>query len=237
MDITIVSKQEIPKVAADTVSQLLMKFKNVPVLLLLSGGSSFEMYNYVDTSNLSHKTTIGMLDERYSFEKDVNNFALLEKTEFYKKAEKQKVEFINTFPTMLETQEDLAVRFEEMLRDWRKQNHNGKIISVVGIGSDGHTSGIMPIPEDKEKFVNMFESDNWVVGYNTEDRIPLPERVTTTITFLKNEIDYAFVYISDEKKKDVLEKVLEKEKPIHEIPGRIINHMKNVQVITVINPN
>jgi 6-phosphogluconolactonase/glucosamine-6-phosphate isomerase/deaminase len=102
MDITIVSKQEIPKVAADTVSQLLMKFKNVPVLLLLSGGSSFEMYNYVDTSNLSHKTTIGMLDERYSFEKDVNNFALLEKTEFYKKAEKQKVEFINTFPTMLD---------------------------------------------------------------------------------------------------------------------------------------
>lgn len=234
MQITTVPKQEIAQNTADKISHLIKELKT-PILLLLSGGSAFEIYDKIDTSVLSSKITIGMLDERYDFDDTVNNFAQLEKTGFFKKADKQNVEYINTYPTMLETQEELAERFEESLRDWKKENPKGKVIAVVGIGSDGHTSGIMPIPEEKKKFEELFEQDKWVVGYNTEDKIPFPERVTTTVTFMKNEIDYAIVYVSDEKKKDILKKVLEKDRPIHEIPGRVINEMKKVELVTVVS--
>lgn len=234
MQITVVQKQKISQTAADKISHLLRELKT-PLLLLLSGGSAFEIYDKIDTSVLSNKVTVGMLDERYDFDDTVNNFAQLEKTEFYKKADKQNVEFINTYPTMLETQEELADRFEESLRDWKKENPKGTVIAVVGIGPDGHTSGIMPMPEDKEKFEDLFEQDKWVVGYNTEDKIPFPERVTTTITFMKNEIDNAIVYVSDEKKKDILKKVIEKDKPVYEIPGRVINEMKKVELVTVVS--
>ncbi len=234
MQITVSPKSEIAQVAADKISRCLQNLNNTPLLFLLSGGSAFEVYDYLDVLFFSINTTIGMLDERFSNDPTVNNFCQFKKTSLYKRLNGL-YPCIDTSLHKTEIIGQVARRFEESLRNWKQENQNGKVVAVVGVGCDGHTSGIMPIPEDKKKFEELFENEKWVVGYDTEERIPFRERVTTTITFTKNEIDYSFVYISDEKKKDILEKVLEKDKPIHEIPGRVINEMKNVEILTVVN--
>lgn len=205
----------------------------VPKLFLSSGGSSLSLLEHVQGGVLGPHITVSVLDERFSEDPDINNFAQLAAHPFYVDAQKHGSLFIDTRPQKGETCDMLRERFESALRLWRKENPNGLIIVTQGIAENGHTAGIMPMPEDPEKFSKLFEGDAWVANYHVDTHVnPCTERITTTLSFLRNEVDTSVGFAVDEKKREILGRVLDEKRMLDEVPARIMNQMKNVIIVS-----
>src|SRR3989344_592734 len=140
------------KEAKQYLNKKFAELKDRPLLFLSSGGSSLKLLDGVEKQNISSNITIGVLDERFSENEKVSNFAQLTETNFFKKAQTKGASFINSRIQKGEILQDLAVRFEKGLRTWKEKNPEGKIVITLGIGVDWHTAGIMPFPENKELF-------------------------------------------------------------------------------------
>ena len=224
------TREQACECASNKLSSLLSENKKNNILLLLSGGSSFSLLRNVDTSFLSNKVTIGVLDERYSKDPLVNNFAQLATLDFYNKSTRRGVNIIDTRVSNNETQKDLAIRFEDSLKNWLKSNPDGKIIATMGIGEDSHISGIMPFDNNK-RFREMFEGNNLVSYYDAEDRNKYPLRVTTTITFIK-KIDFTLLYVVGENKQLALDNVLIDKTDLNIYPARVIHDLKDATIYT-----
>lgn len=233
-------KAEIAAFAGERVNTLIESNNQTPIMLMLSGGSALEILHYINQDLLGSNITIVVMDERYSTDKNVNNWAQIEATDFYKNLHPN-VKRINTFPqkvstggseTRVETMQELALRMEKALRDWKEQNPNGVVIATQGIGPDGHTSGIMPFPEDNDYFDKTFNGPNWVTAYDAGGKNPFPLRITTTLTCLREFVDHSIVHALGEAKRPFLESIMNKDKPINEMPAQVINEMRDVEIIT-----
>jgi 6-phosphogluconolactonase/glucosamine-6-phosphate isomerase/deaminase len=217
--------------AGEHLNQLLIENKAKPVLLMVSGGSALAILDYVGKTALGPNLTVSVLDERFSQDPAVNNFAQLQKTEFYKDAFEAEASFFGTLPRKEDTMEALAKRWEENLRKWREENPMGLIVATLGMGPDGHTGGVMPYPENAEKFNNLFESKPWVKAYDAGNKNPHKERVTTTLTFLK-QINFGFAFVCGQDKKENLDKVIKKQGEFIKIPALAWHNIENVSVFT-----
>lgn len=217
--------------ATERINEILFENKLVPVLFMLSGGSSFKLLNNINLDALSNNVTITVLDERYSFDPMINTFMQLKETDFYKNACARKCNFIDTSISKEDTLEESAERFEFEIRHWYKKNPLGLVYITQGMGPDGHTAGMMPYPESKQIFEELFmQTDKWVVGYNAENKNQYPERITVTIPFLKNNVETSIMYVSGKEKSDALDRALSGEGSIAETPALIIKEMKKVEV-------
>ena len=148
MNVNVFSTETVAREAASALDKFFSEQKGSEFLFLSSGGSSLEILRHIDVSNFGPQSTIGVLDERYSQDPSINNLAQLAATDFFKAAIERGSQFIDTIVRPGESAEDLATRFENQLKDWKNKT-DGTIIASVGIGSDGHTSGIMPYPENR----------------------------------------------------------------------------------------
>ncbi|VAX33984.1 hypothetical protein MNBD_NITROSPIRAE03-1522 [hydrothermal vent metagenome] len=218
-------KAEAVRQAADAISSYLSdaQKEDRKVLFLSSGGSSLEILDFIPDDILGDYLTISVLDERYDREGKNNNFVQLSLTGFYRKALKSGCAFIDTRVRPGQTQKALADYFEGKLREWRKNNPDGEIIATIGIGPDGHTSGIMPFPENKKMFDTLFNGERWVVAYDAAGKTPYSERVTTTNTFLKL-INRAFVFAVGREKAEALHRMQE-DRPVSEVPAAILKEL------------
>lgn len=217
-----------------TINTILSENSGKPVLFLASGGSARAFLDGIEDQNLTSNITLGVLDERYSKDEGVNNYLQLLVTDFFERAEKNGVHIINTTIMRNERMDEMAERLESTLRSWVENNPDGVIIASMGIGPDGHTSGIMPYPEAVTLFNQLFEDPNkWVVAYHAQNKNPYPMRVTTTLTFLR-KIDHAVVLVVGEEKEKALKKVLDQQGSLPETPARVIQEMKDVTLITSI---
>ena len=206
---------------------------NKPFLLLVSGGSAFDLFPDISLDNFGSLATVGVLDERYSTDPKENNMAQFMQTTFYAALKAKNVQFIDTTVQGEETGEEHAKRFDRSLSDWKKNNPDGVIFAIVGIGPDAHTSGILPFPENPSLFSKLFENpDALVVHYDADGKNPYRYRSTTTNIFLRNYIDYAFVYAVGVNKKDALTRLAAKEGSLAETPARILREMKSVALFT-----
>ncbi len=122
-----------------------------------------------------------------------------------------------------QSQESLAEYFETMLTDWQNKNPSGEIVATLGVGSDGHTSGIMPFPENRKLFEQLFESKKFVVAYDAFGKNSFPKRITTTISFLR-KLKIAWCFITGESKADVYFRMY-KEIILNEMPAQIIKEL------------
>lgn len=218
-------KKETRERAITALNNLLEKEKGKPVLLLLAGGSAFELFDGIDANFISKNTTIGFADERYSKDPLINNFAHFTQTHLFAKAKKRGAKFIDTRIHNKESLKSLSRRFGKALRSWRKENPAGKIIIIQGMGQDGHTAGIMP--------TFLFDNPHqWVVGYDAEEKDEYPLRVTVTFSFLKNNVDHAIAYITGEKKRKAFERLISRKGSLCETPARIMHEMRDVKIFT-----
>ncbi|TSC79816.1 MAG: hypothetical protein G01um101429_343 [Parcubacteria group bacterium Gr01-1014_29] len=209
------------------------KRAGVPVLLLLSGGSAFSILENISHNVFGPHMTIGVLDERYSTDENINNFSQLMKTDFYCAARNTGAACVDTRVANEETQDTLAKRMEHALHEWVETHSEGVVAATMGIGADGHTAGIMPFAENVDIFHELFEDEEkWVVSYDAGTKNSYPLRVTVTLPFLRNYIDYAVVYAVGEEKKNALLRVLAEKGSFAETPARIFRDMKNVQLFT-----
>jgi len=217
--------------ATSCLAKCLNENKTKEVLLLLSGGSAFSLLDS-DNKWLRSQITIGVLDERYSSDPKINNFQQLSSTSFFSWAKMRGCKFINTTVKRNESIVELAHRFEKELKNWKDRNPKGLIIITQGMGPDGHTSGIMPYPENKDLFVKQFEDESkWVVSYDARKKNSYSLRVTTTIPFLKL-VDISVMYAVGKEKANVLKKILSEKIPRNIFPITTINEMKQVFLFT-----
>jgi len=207
------TKEEASAKAVAGLNYLFREIKG-PILFLSSGGSSLGL---LDGLELGDRITVSVLDERYNADPRINNFSQLMN-------HVNPTKFIDTRMQEGETLEGLAVRFEKALRSWKNQNPSGTIIITQGMGSDGHTAGIMP-----DSMVD--DPAQWVIGYNAKEKNEYPLRVTCTFSFLRT-VDHSIAYITGQKKKEAFNRVLAEEGTLEEMPARIMREMGNVKIFT-----
>ena len=174
------------------------------VLLCLSGGSALDLVaqGFPD-SILGPWVTITVLDERYTHDPAVSNFAQLERIGFVETARQAGCQIIDTRVTgPEESREQLARRYEAGLRDWVQAHPEGEIVATIGMGPDGHTAGLIP---SAENFATTFaDTAAWVVGYRVATQPePQRERVTTTFAFL-GLVTYGVLVMMGEEKRAAL---------------------------------
>ena len=199
------------------------KNRGESTLFLSSGGSALAVLDFLPEDILGNYLTIGVLDERYDATNKHNNFTQLSKTDFYRRASRAGVSFVDTRVKEEQTQKELADYFEKELRGWVEKNPNGKIVATAGVGADGHTSGMMSFPEDESRFAELFEGSRWVVAYNAGAKNPFSKRVTTTMTFLKN-LDKIFVFMVGVSKHTAFLRMQEKGS-VADTPARILKEL------------
>ena len=225
--------------AAVALNEHLFAHKN-GFCLLLSGGSALNILDSgLDVNLFNKNVTVGVLDERYSTDPKINNFDQLTQTSFYKKIVGMGAKFIDTRvresgptqkernATRKETPEKLAERFDNALK-----NIKVPIIATVGVGADGHTSGMMPFPEDPKRFDELFKNtDRLVVSYDAAGKNQFSQRITTTLP-LMSKISYAVGIVVGNEKQQALQKIADKNGTLAETPARILREMKDVDIFT-----
>jgi len=253
------SADEAKKGLVARVSSELATFQEngIPVLFLFSGGSALSVLDMIDFSCLGGNLTFAPVDERFDPSGEASNLAAFMETDFFRKAESAGAHFIDTRVRKGQGRDDLANEFEATLREWMTMNFchseplsviasacpplegsekscprpSGKIIALLGMGSDGHTAGIFP-DADENVFHDRFESDCLVAGYRAPEYATCPERVTATLSFLEKNVDQAFVFVSGEEKRAVWERVLRNDEPIHLLPAGIFHRLRSAEVFT-----
>jgi 6-phosphogluconolactonase/glucosamine-6-phosphate isomerase/deaminase len=174
-NITIVVEQEsedLMRKAGEALNKLVKERHTLPLLILLSGGSSLELLDYIKDDAMEGGVTFGMLDDRYSREVEVNSYNVVSATNFYLRAIRKGCVFLDSSVYENETLELYAARYESYIKKWLKLYPNGIIRATVGIGPDGHTSGVLPQPEDSKKFDELFNGKKFIVGYDVGIKNP-----------------------------------------------------------------
>jgi len=221
-------REEAAKNLAEDLGEYISSLGDTHILLLLSGGSALSILEHFPGAVLGENITIGVLDERFDPDPTDQNYYSLKQFPFYKKAKESGVNFIesNHLTTVYMLADDLTRDWES----WVKNNPDGKIVATMGIGPDGHTAGIMPFPEDPQKFKELFEDDISTIAYSAGSKNPIPIRATATNTFLR-KIDRAFVFMSG-KDKTRAAISLAGVGSLHELPARIIKEIPHTTYAT-----
>lgn len=210
-----------------------LRDKNAPVLLCMSGGSALKIADCIQKENLPINLTLTVLDDRYSQDEQVNNFSLLMKTKLYSDALVLGAEFIDTRIKHNESLEYISTVADIKLKNWFKTNPNGKVVITQGVGPDGHTSGMMPYPEDKDKFNKLFvETDRLSVGYDNEGKNEYNLRITATMRFLIDHVDESVLLMTGKEKSQAYRNTWDSSKTLAQTPARVIHQMKKVNLFT-----
>ncbi len=221
--------------ASSCLNSILKKIKDegVTTLLLMSGGSALKIAEHVDKDSLPEHLTVSVLDDRYSKDPEVNNFSLLSKTKLYTDALAGRAKFIDTRAKNNETLEETGIIFNESLKNWCALNPNGKIIITQGIGPDGHTSGVMPYPEDKENFKKLFiDTEKYAVGYDATGKNQYSLRITVTLKFLMDEVDESVLLMTGKDKAQAFQNLENVSGKLADAPSLVIHKMKKVNLFT-----
>ena len=228
--------------ASAKLNEVLTKYRGQDFLFLSSGGSSLALLDKIDVANFGNWSTVTVLDERFSVDPTVNNFSIIQNTNFYAEIKKRGVKFIETKVlegndagsdnSQTDTVQALGDRFNTQLKHWLKAHPKGSIIATIGIGTDGHIGGIMPHADDPIFFETTFNNPNILaVGYDAKNKNPYSLRATVTLPMFR-KITSAIVYAVGENKREPFTRLFSETGSLAETPCRILKEMKNVEVFT-----
>lgn len=216
-------KEDTVSFFAKDITRKLVEFRDVErrdVLFLSSGGSALSVLDRIDAEAIGPYLTIGIFDERHDPTNKTSNYAQLRKTDFYKRAVSRGCRLIDTMTVKGQSKEELADFYEQELRSWKARHPRGAIMATMGIAEDGHTAGIMPFPEDRARFQELFERERWIIAYDATGKSPFPHRITTTLTFLRY-VDLVGIFFVGAEKGPMFSRLMQGDDPV-ELPGRII---------------
>ncbi len=228
--ITLNSQAEAAALAGETLNDVLISHDQLPILLLLSGGSALQILDYISEKALSENLTVSMLDERYGQEPKGNNFLQMQKTEFYTLAQSSNVNFFGTLPRMQESLADFAKRLDLNLQNWLKLNPRGKIFLTAGMGADGHTAGIFP-QKTQARFDELFKTQNYMVGYEALGMHKYPLRVTANFNLL-SLASRAVALICGTEKRPILKELKDKSLPDFLLPALGLHNPQKTEIFT-----
>ncbi len=215
-------------VAVDTASYLssnLSKYLNHgSVLLFISGGSVASAVVPLLLVQLSQmplilrrRLTVCLGDDRYGLPNHPDsNMYLLKKNRSAKLFKKSGIRYVYPLNKTANSLAEAVSKFETTLKQIITTD-KPKLISVLGIGVDGHTAGIKPLSDEGE-FNRIFCSQTLVVGYHAVDFT----RITVTLSLLKQNEQIVLFAVGKEKT-EVLKKLNSAvQSKLHEFPAGII---------------
>ncbi len=230
-----VHREDLPRHTGEAISRLLNEHTDKAILFLIPGGSGLSVLPYIDTVALGGHITVSMIDDRFSRDPSVNNFLQVTNTSFYKECVAKGVKFISSLPEETDDIKATSTRWEQALHVWDTEHPTDRIVvALFGMGTDGHIAGMMPYPYDGQEFADLFERESFLTGYDAGTKNQYSLRMTVTITFLKDVIDQAFLYVNGEEKTDMVKKVMDS-REVSTYPATVIHEMKNVEIYTTID--
>ena len=237
-DVNIEISKDPAKEAGKYISDILGLNFERPTLLMLAGGSSRGVLSHINKEYIGPHITVTVTDERFTDDIEENNFAFLQGTSFYNELVGVDAYCIDTQIYGDETLTGHAERFEKNIHDWKNEFPKGIIIGLFGIGSDGHTAGIIPGVYEEGEFKKKFDGERWVAHMDLQHadiantaKYPFPQRVTVTFPFMRI-VDFPVFFVCGEEKREALKRTLEKKGSLAETPARIIKEMKNPYLFT-----
>lgn len=202
------------KEAGKYINDILTQYIEKPVLFLTAGGSSVAVLEHINPEYLSPDLTVSTTDDRFSTELDINNFSILQSLSFYNNLVEADAFCISTEPFEDETIEQYRARFEKNLREWKQDFPRGIIVGLFGAGADLHVAGMIPGLLSKEEFDAEFNDGDRLVGTfdavarGQANKYEFPQRISTTIPFMRDWVDHAIFHITGESKKPALDAAL-----------------------------
>lgn len=172
------------------------------------------------------RTIFMMGDERGNREPEVNNTLQLEARHPDHLATKS---LIPTIPNENESLEDFASRIEKTFLEKISQLKNVKIFMILGIGTDGHTAGIFPLP--KESFQKVYRDDLTYVPVHVEG-LTIDSRASLTPSWILDHVDEIFAYVVGQSKQRMLESLQNETKKLHERPAELLKLHKLSHIYT-----
>lgn len=215
-------------VAAQALSRLLEQYANVPILLLVSGGSALAFLEAVESSALGDHITVSVLDERFVSDQQSHNFSQLESTHFYQAILTAGGTSISTKVLGGDCLATWAARFADGLRDWRQKQKQGVVLVTMGVGNDGHTAGLFPNEEAKTVW-----SDEWVTAYQLPESVnQFTDRLSVTGTFLREQVAGGVAFVIGEEKRLVLNRLQTTIKAEATLPAGILYELSDMTLVT-----
>lgn len=227
--------REVLSACGKSISQLLDIYKDQDVFLLASGGSALGVLGSIDYANIGPHVHMCVVDERYGVEKEDQNYYLLSQTDFAREFIARGGVVCDTAIDKCATLQDAEHLFEQHFSAIAEKGSKGEVvvITLLGVGADGHTAGIMPYPGEAHVYRRMFHAQNkFAVGYDAGEKNAFPKRVTASGSFLVLASDHAIVYAVGADKRDVLRKIVDTEGEESTHPARIVHEMRDVHIYT-----
>jgi 6-phosphogluconolactonase/glucosamine-6-phosphate isomerase/deaminase len=215
------------KLAGEHISNLIAQHDG-DVVCLLSGGSALDIVEYITDQEKSECRTIFMMgDERGSRDGKINNsLQLLERYPNHYVTDN----LILTVPEAGENLENFTSRISKIFSAEILKLKNPKILQVLGVGSDGHTAGIFPLP--KETFTATYDRPGVCIVPVHLEGLRIDSRASVTPNWILTRPDELIVYIVGVGKNRILESLIHETKEIHERPAELIKHHTGTTVYT-----
>jgi 6-phosphogluconolactonase/glucosamine-6-phosphate isomerase/deaminase len=216
-DANIIQTNDSLQITTEVAEEISRKLQaDTDVTWFLSGGSSVELEvavrKRIKPSLSKGKLHICLIDERFG--------SIGHKNSNWQQLINQGFEFENceVHPLLDEglSQEQAAKNYSQLVHSLLDTTYT---IALFGIGSDGHTAGLLP-------FNSIMNSDRYYNNYQAEDFV----RITATPK-LVSRLDHSILYAMGEHKEDALHQIF-KNGSMDEVPARILLSAKQLTIIT-----
>lgn len=220
--------------ASHALNEALTAVRKREVLLLLSGGSALALIKHMDPSCVGPHVCITVLDERWTQETADSNFACLTALPSWNGLLDAGATSLDPRPHAGEDLYATAARFDRELKHWHITHRHGTVLATMGIGTDGHTAGILPFPHAPDAFTTLFMHRTACVrGYTVApEASPHTQRMTATVTYLLRHVDHAIVYAVGATKRTALISLLDEHTMPHTTPACVLRSMRKVSLYT-----
>jgi 6-phosphogluconolactonase/glucosamine-6-phosphate isomerase/deaminase len=215
------------KMAGEHISNIIAEHDG-DVVCLLAGGSALDIVGYITDPQKSECRTIFIMgDERGSRDAKINNS--LQLTERYPDHYVTK-NIIFTIPELDENLENFTSRISQTFSEEIKNLRKPKFLQVLGVGSDGHTSGIFPLPEFE--FSSIYNRDLVDIVPVHLQGLTIDSRASFTPNWILTKSDEVIAYIAGASKKMIIKSLINESEEIHERPAELIKRHTRSTVYT-----
>lgn len=220
-----INKSKDPAAAAGEHISNYINAQGRQVLCLLAGGSALKIVDYIKlTSEQKRRTIFIMGDERVGEASDNNYYQL--QTQFPEFTNNNTV--IDTRNLPGENPRNFASRISDQIKKIFLDQKTVTTVVVLGMGSDGHTAGIFPLPADQ--FSEVYKEDTTYVPVCLKS-LTIDSRASITPSWLL-KCDELIGYVSGIEKTAILNKLLHEKHEINDMPAQILKLHRNSYIYT-----